>query len=253
MTQPHEKKTVKRKRKPVEGIKKKKNASLKTKKTVARGRKRSENTKKAPIKKHRMTPVKRKRKKKPGKQGVRRKKQSPKIILIEIGITVFIFLLVVFVLSKVTFTTIKLEGYSMTEQLNDGDRLFINRMKSPSSFDLIAFKDSKGDVLVRRVIGVPGDRLYYKDDQLYVNEEEKLERYLENAVSLARQGGMKATEDFTLTQLTGENSVPENNYFVLGDNRQYATDSRHFGFVDKKAIIGVVEFRFFPFHTLAGF
>ncbi|MBL1224890.1 signal peptidase I [Enterococcus sp. BWR-S5] len=176
-----------------------------------------------------------------------------KVFLLEVGITLLLFTAVVFILSKVTFTTIKVEGYSMTEQLNDGDRLFVNRMKKPKQLDLVVFKDSKGEILVRRVIGTPGDRLYYKDDQLYINEEQKLERYLENAVSVAKQGGMKTTEDFTLMQLTGKNSVPENKYFVLGDNRQYATDSRYFGFIDQKNIVGVVEFRFFPFHTLAGF
>lgn len=233
--------------------KNRKKASSK-KQSQSRGRKRSTEVSKKAGRKRPAThnTKKRKRSGKKRKQ-VKRKKQSLKIILLEVGITLLLFVAVMFLLSKVTFTTIKVEGYSMTEQLNDGDRLFINRLKQPKQLDLVAFKDDKGEILVRRVIGLPGDRLYYKDDQLYINEEQKVERYLENAIALAERGGMKTTEDFTLLQLTGENSVPKDKYFVLGDNRQYATDSRYFGFIDKKEIIGTVEFRFFPFHTLTGF
>lgn len=232
---------------------KKKKASSK-KQSQNGGRKRPAGTQKKTGRKRPATHNKKKRKKsgKPRKR-VKRKKQSLKVILLEIGISLLLFIAVMFVLSKVTFTTIKVEGYSMTEQLTDGDRVFVNRLKQPKQFDLVAFKDAKGDVLVRRVIGLPGVRLYYKDDQLYINEEQKVERYLESAVSLAKQGGMKTTEDFTLSQVTGQNQVPKDKYFVLGDNRQYATDSRYFGFIDKKDIIGTLEFRFFPFHTLAGF
>ncbi|WP_236674641.1 signal peptidase I [Enterococcus sp. BWR-S5] len=253
MTQRRRKKSEKRKTtEQVERVRKKKKTSSSKKQIDNRRRQRSVK----PVKKtgkRKSVQQSQKGKKKPRKKSVRRKKQSVKVFLLEVGITLLLFTAVVFILSKVTFTTIKVEGYSMTEQLNDGDRLFVNRMKKPKQLDLVVFKDSKGEILVRRVIGTPGDRLYYKDDQLYINEEQKLERYLENAVSVAKQGGMKTTEDFTLMQLTGKNSVPENKYFVLGDNRQYATDSRYFGFIDQKNIVGVVEFRFFPFHTLAGF
>ncbi|WP_086349715.1 signal peptidase I [Candidatus Enterococcus clewellii] len=189
----------------------------------------------------------------PIKKRSKKKWKQRKAILIELGITLFLFLIMIAVLSKFTFTTIKVDGYSMSEQVNDKDRLFINRLKTPKRFSLLVFKNEKGEQVVRRVIGLPGERLYYEEDQLFVNESYQTERYLEKAVSIANQGNMRFTEDFTLKQLTGENSVPEDNYFVLGDNRQYSTDSRHFGFVDKKEIIGVVEFRFFPFHTLSGF
>lgn len=236
---------------PVRG--KKKQASSK-KQSQKRGRNRPAEMQKKAGRKRPVTHNKKKRKKsgKPRKR-VKRKKQPLKVILLEVGISLLIFVAVMFVLSQVTFTTIKVEGYSMTEQLTDGDRVFVNRLNQPKQFDLVAFKDAKGDVLVRRVIGLPGARLYYKDDQLYINEEQKVERYLESAVALAKQGGMKTTEDFTLSQLTGQSQVPKDKYFVLGDNRQYATDSRYFGFVSKKDIIGTVEFRFFPFHTLTGF
>lgn len=187
------------------------------------------------------------------KKRLKKKKQNRKTVLLEIGVTLILFFVIIALLSKFTFTTIKVDGYSMSEQVNDRDRLFVSRLKAPKRFSLIVFKNDKGEQLVRRVIGLPGERLYYEEDQLYINESSQPERYIEQAVNTAKQGNTRFTEDFTLLQLTGEESVPEDNYFVLGDNRQYSTDSRHFGFVAKKDIIGVIEFRFFPFHTVSGF
>jgi signal peptidase I len=180
------------------------------------------------------------------------KKKRLKLFMMEIGFTVGVFLGLIFLVYFFTFRIVQTQGYSMTPTLNDRDRLFVSKLGKIEHFDLICIKEAgTNELLVRRVIGLPGDRLEYRADQLYINETEKVERYL--TAGIAQNGEIQFTEDFTLTELTKKNQVPEKNYFVLGDNRPYALDSRHFGWVSEKEIVGVVKFRIFPFHTMTVF
>lgn len=178
-----------------------------------------------------------------------KRKKQVRQFFIQIGVSLFVFAALCILLSIFTFKVVKMEGYGMTPLLNDRDRLFVSKLEKVEKFDLICFKDATGELYVRRVIGTPGDRLWYTDNQLFLNEEEQLERYLETP----KEENAQYTEDFTLAELTGERQVPKNKYFVLGDNRSYATDSRHFGFVSAKDVVGVVKLRLFPFHTMVSF
>lgn len=147
-----------------------------------------------------------------------------------------------------------MEGYAMTKVLNDKDRLVVNKLGEVKRFKMVYFKiPHTKEVSIRRVIGMPGEEVHYKNDELYINNKLVPERFLEQAISEARQSGLLVTQDFTLKQITDVIQVPKNKYFVLGDNRQFANDSRNYGFVDAKDIIGVVELRYFPFHTATGF
>ena len=96
------------------------------------------------------------------------------------------------------------------------------------------------DVIVKRVIGLPGETLEYKDGFLYINGK----RTHDDFVSLTR--------DFTLESATGKNKIPSGYYFVMGDNRRNSLDSRdsRVGLVKKSNIIGKPIIRIWPLNKI---
>ena len=92
--------------------------------------------------------------------------------------------------------------------------------------------------MVKRVIGLPGEHIEYKDNKLYVNGS----LVLENNISVE-------TKDFKLEDI-GYETIPKDMYFVLGDNRTNSSDSREFGLVKKDEIIGKIVMRLYPFSKI---
>ncbi|WP_375270018.1 signal peptidase I [Enterococcus sp. DIV0212c] len=174
----------------------------------------------------------------------------------EIGLTIFIVLFLSILLSKTIFALPKSEGYGMAPTVNDGERVFVNRFGTVRRFNLIYFKipDSE-EKSIRRVIGLPGESIQYKNDRLFINQQETIERFLQNQLKRAEQNEELWTDDFRLPQIpnTKLDRIPEGKYLVLGDNRPYSSDSRYYGLVDKKEIIGTVEMRIWPIHKLTSY
>lgn len=157
----------------------------------------------------------------------------------------------VVLLRHFVFNPVEVSGTSMEPNYQNADRLWQATFIDPDRFDVITFTSPRnGKSIVKRVIGLPGDTIRYENDQLYINGTAYDEPYLDAFKETMGTGQL--TDDFTFASYPSITApvVPENCYFVLGDNRQKTDDSRYFGFVEKEKITGVVFFRFFPLEKI---
>ncbi|QPC46325.1 signal peptidase I [Mangrovibacillus cuniculi] len=163
-----------------------------------------------------------------------------------------IAVVVAFVVRYYLFTPILVEGTSMVPTLANGDRMIVNKWNDDTStlkrFDIIVFHSPDGRDFIKRVIGLPGDTITFRDDELYINGEKINEPYLDQYKR--DLGEQQLTEDFTLFAQTGLESVPEDTVFVMGDNRGNSIDSRHFGPVDVEEIIGQTNIIYWPMEDI---
>jgi signal peptidase I len=147
------------------------------------------------------------------------------------------------------FAPIIVEGTSMMPTLHDQDRMIVNKLAykigEPKRFDIIVFHAEEGKDYIKRVIGLPGDRIEYKNDTLYVNGKAYKEPYLNEKKKQVIDGPL--TEPFTLEELTGgQKTVPKGHLFVMGDNRRYSKDSRHIGFIPMEKVVGKTSIVYWP-------
>ncbi|EDL62891.1 signal peptidase I [Bacillus sp. SG-1] len=146
------------------------------------------------------------------------------------------------------FTPIVVDGLSMMPTLHNGDRMIVNKLSyrvgEPDRFDIIVFHAPEQKDYIKRVIGLPGDTIEYKDDVLYINGKAYDEPYLEEYKEQIESGLL--TEDFILEEKIGQETVPENTLFVMGDNRRFSKDSRHIGVVDIDEVIGSTNIIYWP-------
>lgn len=149
----------------------------------------------------------------------------------------------VFVIRHFLFSPVIVSGQSMEPTFESENRVIISKIHKLDHFDLVVFHapGSKEDY-IKRVIGLPGDTVVMKDDNLFINGKEYEEDYIQaNKEQLFKD--QKLTEDFEVT-------VPEGQLFVLGDNRKNSTDSRIIGCIDLDSIVGKVGFRFYPLNSI---
>lgn len=129
----------------------------------------------------------------------------------------------------------------MVPTLLDGDIMILDkigyRINGLKRFDIVVIKYNN-EKIIKRVIGLPGDYIEYKDNILYVNGKEIKEEYKRNI-----------TNNFSLKDL-GYEKIPENKYLVLGDNRGISKDSRIIGLIDKEDIEGYTGIIVLPFKRI---
>ncbi len=160
----------------------------------------------------------------------------------------FIFLVINLLLTFI-FASTKIFGQSMEPNLSPGERILSWRFKNIRRGNIIIFKspNNSKEYYIKRVIGLPGDKITMKNDQLYINHQKQKEPYLNVFKQLSPElNQQKLTPNFTLKKILHTNQVPANSYFVMGDNRQISEDSRSYGFIKRKDIIGVAFFKFWP-------
>ena len=161
------------------------------------------------------------------------KKETKKELIIYGSIILAIILIRTFVI-----TPVRVNGSSMYSTLKDGEIMILNKLDYKlhdiERFDIVVVKTDEKKI-IKRVIGLPGETLKYEDNTLYINGKKIDEPYLKDA-----------TEDFDITSL-GYDKIPDDCYFVLGDNRDNSSDSRIIGPVKKSQITGSASLVLFPF------
>ncbi|MGE0445943.1 MAG: signal peptidase I [Vicinamibacterales bacterium] len=136
------------------------------------------------------------------------------------------------------FQVARVEGLSMAPTLADQDRLIVNkfayRIGAPRRGDIVMlyYPLNPDKSFVKRVIAEEGDTVRIVDGQVYVNDVPMRDDFVPPEY--------RSHDDF------GPTVIPEGYYFVLGDHRNNSSDSRHWGFVPKKYIIGKVQLRWWP-------
>lgn len=164
-------------------------------------------------------------------------------------IPVILFAIVVAVIFRsFLFASYVVDGESMEPTLTDGNLLMVNKviyhLKDVDRFDVIIFHANRQDDYVKRVIGLPGDEIAYKNDALYVNGEYVEEAFYDSFVKASSV--TLHTNNFSLKDKTGQKKVPEGKLFVMGDNREESLDSRSFGFISTEQIVGKVGVKYWP-------
>jgi signal peptidase I len=182
-------------------------------------------------------------------------------------IQTLVLAILIFLLVRTVAQNFRVEGPSMEPGLHNGQYLLVNKavyfklnigtlskyipflnaddgeekflFHGPQRGDVIVFRyprDPDRD-FIKRVIGIPGDRIRVEDGLVYVNDVLLEEDYISSP---------------TGRDTDGEEIVPEKSYFVMGDNRPNSSDSRSWGFVPEENIIGKALFTYWPLSELGG-
>ncbi len=143
-----------------------------------------------------------------------------------------ITIIVVLLFKQFLYAPIRVNGDSMDTTLKNGDIMILDKVhyrhNKIKRFEIVVV-DADYELLIKRVIGLPGEKIEFKNNKLYING-----KYIKQDFKY------KKTDDFTYKVKKGE-------YFVMGDNRGNSLDSRYFGAFKKNKIIGKTNYTVFPF------
>ncbi|MBE6090349.1 MAG: signal peptidase I [Clostridium beijerinckii] len=164
------------------------------------------------------------------------KKEKKKSILNEWIIDIAVVLCIALLLWNFVGYGVWITSGSMIPTLEVKDRLLVTRVHNPKNLkegDIVLFKNDefKGEILIKRLIGLPGDTIEIKNGVVYRNGQELKEDYVKN------------NEIYN-----GDFKVPDNKYFFLGDNRANSDDSRHWKdpYVDESYIEAKAQIKYYP-------
>ncbi len=141
----------------------------------------------------------------------------------------------------------QVKGASMEPYFHTGDYILTSRVtykfRSLERGDVIVFKSPKNPDIeyIKRIIGLPGDVVNISNSEVKINNDLLTEKYIAAATNLWEGGCIKDNVSYT---------VPQDNLFVMGDNRPRSSDSREFCAVPIDSIIGNVFYRYFPANVI---
>ncbi|WP_156856324.1 MULTISPECIES: signal peptidase I [unclassified Oceanobacillus] len=145
--------------------------------------------------------------------------------------------IIALLIQNFVFATSIVEGDSMEPTLENGERLIFNKMiyllNEPKRGDIIIIQQTDKNY-VKRIIALPGETVEIRNSELYIDGERYIETFLSEEIS-------SKTGEF------GPIDVPQDSYFVMGDNRAISKDSRNgLGFIQREEIIGRSELIIYP-------
>lgn len=152
------------------------------------------------------------------------------------ALSYLVIILVVVLIRTFIITPIRVVGSSMDKTLKQGEILLLEKVdKSYKRYDIVVIKEGN-ERIIKRIIGMPGESIKIVEGVIYINGEAIEDKYASTY-----------TEDFSLSKFDLE-VIPEDSYFVLGDNRKISKDSRLLGPINKKQIQGKAIYRIWPFN-----
>lgn len=139
---------------------------------------------------------------------------------------IFIILCCVILHTAISDNFMSISGNSMYPNLKDKQIVRISKVKDVKRFDIVIAQKSDNYYIVKRVLGLPNETVEYKNNHLYINEKPVTEDFIDLYLT--------KTKDFTY-------KLEDNEYFLLGDNREYSTDSRELGAFKKEKLLYLVS------------
>jgi signal peptidase I len=137
----------------------------------------------------------------------------------------------------------QIKGASMEPTFYNGEYILTSkatyRFRRPQRGDVVVLKSPKNPDIeyIKRIVGLPGDKIMIHDGNVYLNNQLLEENYISAKTNLWEGGFIIDNTAFT---------VPDNEFFVMGDNRPRSSDSREFGPIPSSSIIGYVFYRYYP-------
>ena len=202
------------------------------------------------------------------KQQKEKEKKSLAREILEWILTIVVAIAVALPIRAFGFELVRVEGESMDNTLANGEIMFVTKFdyastwlsfpwqdaetkekaahittgSNPQRFDVVICRyPGRGDTnFVKRVVGLPGDTVEIRDGYLYINDEKQDEPYINDEY---RNGWLNTFDPYT---------VPEGEYFVLGDHRNNSNDSRSQGAISRDMIVGHARTVLYPFNEIRG-
>ena len=146
----------------------------------------------------------------------------------------YIIIIIVVILARTFIATpVRVNGSSMYPTLKGNEIMLLNKLGHINRFDIVVLKiDGREDNLIKRIIGLPGETVEIKDNDIYINDKKIEDKY-----------------GYGVTYNIDKVTLKKDEYFILGDNRKISLDSRVFGTIHKDEIKGTTNFIMYPFKS----
>lgn len=181
-------------------------------------------------------------------------------VIVDYGLTAVVAIVMAILVQSFVVKPYLIPSTSMANTLVPGQRVLVDRMvyryRAVHRGDIIVFRrpEPPHDVLIKRVVGLPGDLLAVRSGHLYINGVQQHESFVDKVDGITEP--TDPADPYASAQpdapwsLTQPFRVPAGQYFVMGDNRTDSSDSRYWGTVPRRAIIGRAFFTYWPIGRL---